>query len=257
MSDRMPYGVSIIVTALNEEATVEKVVREASAIATDMLSEHEIVLIDDGGSDQTGAIMDRLSRELPSTKVIHNRPNLGFGASYMRGVAEARFDYVMLLCGDNGLPPSNLPRIFEKIGTADIVIPYMRNLREIKTWHRYVISRVYTIFLNLFSGNRLHYYNGLPLHRRVLLNKIKVNSTGFGFQAEILIKLLKSGCTYVEVGVDGAAKAEQRSVLLRPRNIVNVLGTCLSLLRELHRFNGIELPPQSGSADTSTGRLSS
>ena len=230
------HSISILVPAYNEDVVVGNVIRETWAIADRLIHRYEIILIDDGSTDDTGSIMDRLAREQTHTRVLHNHPNLGFGAAYMRGAAEARFDYLMLVCGDGGLPTPNLPAIIRTIGTADIVVPHMRNLKQIKTPFRYAISRAYTIFLNLLTGLRLHYYNGLAVHRRELVNRTKIRSSGFGFQAELLIKLLKSGCSYVEIGVDGAAKHQQRSVLLRPRNILNVLWTCIILARELRTF---------------------
>ncbi len=237
------HSVSILVTAYNEDVVVEHVIREAWAVAERLLETYELILLDDGSIDQTPAIMDRLAAELSNTRVLHNSPNRGFGTSYLRGVSEARYDYVMLVCGDNGLPAPNLPLIIEKIGTADIVIPYMRNLHQIKTPFRYFISRAYTIFLNLISGFGLKYYNGLATHRRDLVRQVTIKSSGFGFQAELLIKLLKSGCSYIEIGVDGASKEQQRSVLLRPSNVVNVLGTCWMLLREIHGFEAIKFEP--------------
>jgi dolichol-phosphate mannosyltransferase len=236
IAGKFGHRTSILVTAYNEDVVVEQVIRGAHAIAERMLETYELILIDDGSTDETGPIMDRLANELTCTRALHNRPNVGFGASYMRGVAEARYDYVMLVCGDNGLPTSNLPAIIEKIGTADIVIPYMRNLRAVKTPLRYLISRTYTKFLNIISGFNLHYYNGLSVHRRDLVNKISVRSAGFGFQGEILVKLLKSGHSYIEVGVDAASKEQQRSGFLRPRNIVNVIRTCATLLKDLRAF---------------------
>lgn len=237
-------SVSILVTAYNEDVVVEQVVRGTHAVAEQMLETYELILVDDGSTDRTGAIMDRLSSELSHTKTIHNKPNIGFGASYLRGVAEARHDYVMLVCGDNGLPVSNLPAIIAKIGTADIVVPYMRNLREVKTPTRYLISRTYTIFLNLISGFHLRYYNGLSVHRRDLVSKLDVRSTGFGFQGEILVKLLKSGHSFVEVAVDAASKEQQRSGFLRLHNVVNVIRTCANLVRDLRAFDGTQRAPK-------------
>lgn len=245
---KIQHSVSILVTAYNEDVVVELVVREIWPIAEQMLATYEIILLDDGSTDQTGPIMDRLAHELKDTRVIHNRPNLGFGASYMRGVSEARHDYIMLVCGDNGLPAPNLPVLINEIGSADIIVPYMRNLHLIKTPFRYFISRAYTMFLNLVSGFRLKYYNGLAVHRRELVYGVPVKSTGFGFQAELLIKLLKSGCSYVEIGLDGASKEQQRSGALRPRNVLNVIGTCVMLLREIRSFKPIKREPAQRSA---------
>ena len=115
----------------------------------------------------------------------------------------------MLLCGDGGMPASSLPKIFDKIATADIVVPYCENLREIKGPGRYLLSRTYTLLLNTLFGLRLKYYNGLPVHRVELVRSVGGKSDGFRFQAEILVQLLRAGQRdYVEVGALGAEKAK-------------------------------------------------
>ena len=236
---KIGHSVSFVVPALNEEVVVEEVAREISRTVSSLVSTYEIILIDDGSSDQTGAIMDRLAVELPRTRVVHNKPNIGLGACYQLGVREAKLDHVMMLCGDGGLPASSLPPIIERIGTADIVVPWMPNLRAIKTPTRYFISRSYTTVMNVLSGHRLHYYNGLPVHRRGLLQQIKITSSGFGFQGEILVKLLKSGCSYIEVPVRGAEATNKTSVF-RLRNLASVTKTVVKLVRELVRFRPVE-----------------
>jgi len=242
MIRKIRYSTSFVIPALNEENVVEEVVRAVWETVSRHLETFEIILIDDGSTDQTGQIMDRLASELPRMRVIHNATNLGLGAAYQRGVREARLDHVMMLCGDGGLPAASLPAIIEKIGTADIVVPYMTNLSEIKTPMRYLISRTYTNLLSLLSGHRLHYYNGLPVHRRALLNQITITSSGFGFQGEILVKLLKSGCSYVQVGVLGA-EATNKTAIFRVRNLFSVTATLLKLLLELIRFRRLEIVP--------------
>ena len=227
---KIPYSVSFVIPALNEEKVVDQVVREIHSNVNKLVQTNEIILIDDGSTDHTGEIMEALARELPNMRVLHNRPNIGLGASYQRGVAEARHDYVMMLCGDGGLPASSLPPIIEKIGTADIVVPYMTNLKTIKTPMRYFISRAYTRLLNFLSGHRLNYYNGLPVHKRSLLNRTVMTSSGFGFQGEILVKLLKSGHTYVQVGVLGSETTNKSSVF-RLKNLASVTKTVLKLLK--------------------------
>jgi glycosyltransferase involved in cell wall biosynthesis len=178
--------------------------------------------------------MDYICLRDSNFSVIHNKTNLGFGMSFRIGCKVATKDYIMLLCGDGGLPATSLPAIIQKIGTVDIVIPYMTNLREIKSPFRYLLSRVYTYIINRLSRLNLHYYNGLPVIQRTLLEDIEITSGGFGFQAEMLVKLIKSGSTYVEVGVLGAEKAN-RSFALRITNWLSVSRTILHLFSRLHK----------------------
>jgi glycosyltransferase involved in cell wall biosynthesis len=227
---KIAHSVSFVVPALNEEKVVEGVVRQIHSIVDSHLATYEVVLIDDGSIDHTGQIMDALARELPNVRVLHNVPNIGLGASYQRGVNRSKYEYVMMMCGDGGLPASSLPAIIGKIGTADIVVPYMTNLRQIKTPLRYAISRAYTHVLNVLSGQRLNYYNGLPVHRRALLMRTPMASSGFGFQGEILVQLLRAGHSYVQVGVLGSETTNKTSVF-RLKNLTSVARTVLRLVR--------------------------
>jgi len=230
--------ISLIVPALNEEAVIEPVLTGIYAAAQAHFRDFELIAVDDGSTDATGAIMERLAAAKPKIRVIHNKPNIGLGASFQRGLKQARFQYVMLLCGDGGLPVRSLPAIFERIGSADLVIPWMTNLKQIKSPRRYFVSRTYTNLLNFLFGFNLHYYNGLPVYRRSLVNAIDVKSSGFGFQAEIVVKLLKSGCTYTEVAVEGAEE-KGRSFAFRPRNILSVGRTLARLVLAVGTFKRV------------------
>ncbi len=245
--------ISLIVPALNEEAIIESTIREIVAQLEGRFADQEIILVDDGSTDSTGEIMDRLAYEYGSIRVLHNPTNCGLGASYRRAVEEARFEYVMMLCGDGGLPADSLPPIFDAVGTADIVVPYMINLREIKTPSRYALSRIYTTLLNILFRQKLRYYNGLPVHRLDLLRQIVIASSGFGFQGEILIKLLKAGCSYVEVGVLGAEKTN-RSKAVSLRNFANVSKTLTLLIWEIIFFDPSFIKREPLPSSSSRGR---
>lgn len=231
-------SISIIIAALNEERVISKVLLEIYSVVKFRFNLCEFIIINDGSADETGRMIDKFCTNNAGCFPIHNQTNIGLGACFKLGVQRAQYEYVMLLCGDGGLPALSLPAIFDKVGSADLVIPYMENLRRIKTPARYLLSRTYSNLLNLLFGFRLKYYNGLPVYRRSLLQAISINSEGFGFQGEILVKLLKSGCTYVQVGVDGAEETGKSSAL-RLKNVVSVGGTLVRLIVEILRFKPI------------------
>ena len=223
------FKVSIIIPALNEEVILPKVVFDTLNLVKTKFKNYEIILINDGSSDSTPKIMNSLSQEDPQIAVIHNTKNLGFGASYRLGVRQAKGEYIILLCGDGGLPISSLEKLIPHIGTADIVIPWMKNLKTIKSKSRYLLSRTYTRLLNLFFNLDLKYYNGLPIHKASLIKGLEYSDSGFGFQAELLIKLIRSGATYVQVGVEGAEEAQQ-SDALNIKNWLRIFSTITELL---------------------------
>ena len=233
-------SISIVIPALNEETVLEGVVRDISKQVAASFMHYEIILIDDGSTDKTGDIMDRLATQLPNVRSIRNRHNLGLGSSYQRGLAEARCDYLMMLCGDGGMPAASLPPIFAAVGSADIVVPFITNLKQIKSPVRYFTSRTYTNLLNILFGQKIKYYNGLPVHRVDLLRQLRINSTGFAFQGEILTKLLRSGCSMTEVGVAGAEMTRNSSAL-RLKGLLNIAKVLALLVWEVRRFDGRQI----------------
>jgi glycosyltransferase involved in cell wall biosynthesis len=233
-------NISIVIPALNEEVVVEGVVRDIAKQVAASFTDYEIILIDDGSTDKTGDIMDKLATELPNVRAIRNPQNIGLGSSYQRGLAEARCDYLMMLCGDGGMPAASLPPIFAAVGSADIVLPFITNLKQIKSRVRYFTSRTYTNLLNLLFGQKIKYYNGLPVHRVDLLRQLRINSSGFGFQGEILTKLLRSGCSMTEVGVLGAEMTKNSSAVSL-KGLINIAKVLTLLVWEVRRFDGRQI----------------
>jgi glycosyltransferase involved in cell wall biosynthesis len=238
MSKNNNISISLIVPALNEEKVIQKVLEDIYSIAKDSFNTFEIIAINDGSADATLEMMNTFSEKHKNINIINNKVNIGLGASFQAGLGLVKNEYVMLLCGDGGLPATSLPKIFEQVGNADLIIPYMSNLKTIKRPSRYVLSKAYVYLLNTVFGLNLNYYNGLPVYRKELLDKINITSSGFGFQAEIIIKLLKSGCTFHQVEVKGAEETG-RSHALKFTNILSVANTFLHLIKEIVMFKPI------------------
>jgi glycosyltransferase involved in cell wall biosynthesis len=229
MTDTNLPALSLIVPALNEEEVVKRVIDEIYAVASKNLSLFEIILIDDGSIDTTPDIFENIAKLNPQYTFIKNPRNLGLGESFKIGVNKAKYEYVMLLCGDGGMPAASLPAIFNLIGKEDLVIPYVTNLKKIKTQHRYALSKSYTFLLNTIFNLNIKYFNGLPVYPTEMLRKITITNSGFGFQAEILITLIKSGCTYSEVGVKGAEETGNSSAVSL-KNLYTIFITFIGLV---------------------------
>lgn len=233
MNAAPPRTLTVVVPAYNEEAHVADAVAEARKAVAGRVDDWEIVVVDDGSADSTPTIVDRLAADDPRVRAVHNRPNRGLGGAYKAGVAAARCAHVMMVPGDNAHPAAGIVPIVERIGEADIVVPYVTNAHT-RPFARRVVSRAYTTLLNLLFGLRVPYYNGLVVHRTDLLRAITIETDSFAYQAEALVKLLRGGASFVAVGVVIDEGPSHSSTAFRPRNVARVCRTILRLVRDVH-----------------------
>jgi len=216
-------SISFVIPALNEEANIADAVREAVASMRNRFDDYELLLFDDGSTDRTGAIMDALAASDPRhIRVTHNPSPRNLGGVYKQGIALARMDYLLMVPGDNENPGHALQAPFDAIGQADIVLPYPVN-SAVRGAARHLVSRIYVALLNHLFGLRVRYYNGTVIHRTANLKGLSVKTSSFAYQAEILIKLLCAGKSFVEVPIRiDPPKPGRRSRAFRWKNMVQV-----------------------------------
>jgi glycosyltransferase involved in cell wall biosynthesis len=226
--------VSFVIPALNEEANIADAVREAVAAMGDRFGDYELLLFDDGSTDRTGAIMDQLAAADPRhVRVTHNPSPRNLGGVYKQGIELARMEYILMVPGDNENPGHALQAPFDAIGRADIVLPYPVN-SAVRGSARHLVSRSYVGLLNRLFGLRVRYYNGTVIHRTANLKGLSVKTSSFAYQAEILIKLLCAGKSFVEVPIRiDPPKEGRRSRAFRWKNMVQVGRTLGDLFMDI------------------------
>jgi glycosyltransferase involved in cell wall biosynthesis len=217
-------SLSVVVPALNEADNLEATVDAVRRALSDTVRDFEIIVVDDGSTDATGQIADRIAAAHTDVRVLHNALNRGFGASFARGLDMAHKDAAMFVPGDNGWPYRSLRQLFAELGTADVVSAYTTN-PEIRPLARRMMSRCYTALLNVLFGRRVQYYNGLAIYPLDFLRKAPFTTRGFGFMAETLLNALAAGLTHREIGVPICDRAAGDSKALRFRNVVSVAST--------------------------------
>jgi glycosyltransferase involved in cell wall biosynthesis len=222
--------VTFVVPALNEERNIVDTIAEIR-FAAENLDDYEIVVVNDGSTDRTGEISDSLAQQSADVRVIHNARNVGFGGAYKVGAAAARMPYVIMIPGDNNHPAPGITPILDRLGEADIVIPYVSN-PQVRGVKRQLISNTYTFLLNTIFRLKVPYYNGLVLHRTDLLHTITIGTNGYAYQSEALIKLLRYGATSVAVPVALSEQGDQRTRAFKLRNVMRVAETIWRLLHE-------------------------
>ena len=190
---------SIIMPALNEEANIRDAVSSTLKALGLFKINGEIVIVNDGSTDRTGALAEEISREYPGrvSVINHDKPK-GIGASFWEGVDSAKGDAIVMVPGDNENDPQEVFRYYKLLEQVDIVIPFIFN-RETRPLFRNVLSLLYRFIINTTFLVNFNYTNGTILYRRSILWGIDERSSGFFFQTDILIRTVKRGYLFAEV----------------------------------------------------------
>ena len=229
---------TVVVPCFNEEVFIQKTLACIQEAAEGIGMTYEVLVIDDESRDQTfeKAEAYRLAHpEMPLT-VKRNEKNRGLSRTFSDGAFLGRGHFYRLVCGDNSETAASLRKVFELRGQADIVLPYHPSVPG-KSAFRLAISKAYTALINSITGYKLKYYNGCPLFYRFDVMRWGSYSFGFGFQADLLTRLLDEGRTFIEVPVEVYHhENDARASVFRLRNILSVMHTIFELaVRRLRR----------------------
>jgi glycosyltransferase involved in cell wall biosynthesis len=218
-------SLSVIIPAYCEAENILDTLENVTTALAPLAIEHEILVIDDGSTDDTGAIVTTNLHRFPHVQLLINDRNRGFGWTYQRGVQAARLDHIVMVHGDNAWGAATLGDFFSRVGDADIIVGYTRDMWRSRTWTRTLISKTFTLLVNLITWRWLKYYNGLQIHQAHILKGLRIESRGFGFQPEVLVKALRLTGTKIEVPMDLIERAKGESKAFRVRNVIDVLRT--------------------------------
>lgn len=227
----MDRSLSVIIPAYNESENILATLENITTALEPLSIPHEILVIDDGSRDDTAAIVDASTTRFPAVRLLKNERNMGFGWSYRRGVDEAALGNIVMVHGDNAWGWATLREFFSRTGEADVIIGYTRSMLKSRTLVRTLVSKAFTFLVNLITRRGLTYYNGLQIHRASILKSLRIESQGYGFQAEVLVKALGLGHSYIEVPMDLIERVKGESKAFRVKNFVDVWRTLRLLVR--------------------------
>jgi glycosyltransferase involved in cell wall biosynthesis len=222
-------SLSVIIPAYREAENIVGTLENVTRALAPLGLEHEILVIDDGSTDGTSEVVLANLPRFPHVQLLVNDRNRGFGWTYRRGVEAAALAHIVMVHGDNAWGEATLHEFFSRVGEADIIVGYTRDMWQSRTWTRTLVSKTFTLLVNLITRRGLRYYNGLQIHQAPVLKRLQIQSHGYGFQAEVLVKALHAARTVIEVPMDLTERAKGESKAFRVRNVVDVLKT-LTLL---------------------------
>ena len=218
----MNYAISVIMPALNEEDNIARAVEDVVEALNRLRISGELIVVNDGSTDQTEVIVNSLIEKYPFISMINHDKPKGIGTSFWDGVWKSRSEIVTLLPGDGEGNAYEILCYLPLMDYVDLIIPFVYNT-NVRPLLRRIISKVFTGIINLSFGTSLNYTNGFVIYRKCLLKNISLKDAGFFYQTELLIKCLKRGYLYAEVPVALSQRIGGKSKGLTFKSIYTVI----------------------------------
>jgi dolichol-phosphate mannosyltransferase len=213
--------VLMVVPTYNEADNVAWIVGRILAA----LPAADVLVVDDGSPDGTGALADDLAAGDPRVSVLHRAAKEGLGKAYLAGfrwALQRDYDVIGEIDADGSHQPEQLPELLAALEHADLVIG-SRWVRggSVTNWAlgRELLSRGGNLYTRLLLGMPVHDATaGYRLFRRTTLEKVDldgVSSMGYVFQADLAFRTIRAGLQVVEVPIEFVERERGDSKMTR------------------------------------------
>jgi dolichol-phosphate mannosyltransferase len=209
---------SVVVLAFNEEGSLEAVVAEIDSVLQTIGRDYEVIIVDDGSTDDTGAIADRLARQNIRIRVAHHPINKGLGEAYRTGFALAQGDLITFFAADGEIPAATIKEFTPLMDSADMVLGYLphRNSSLLAK----CLSKAERILFRLLFGS-FPTFQGVFMLRRALLSQLELKSRGRGWTVvmELIIRASRGGYKLVSAPTEMRPRMSGKS---KVKNLVTI-----------------------------------
>lgn len=234
MARRLPE-LSIFFPFWNEEANIEKVVTSAIPVAKKVSTKWELLIVDDGSSDNTLSIAKQLVKQHPQNlRLISHTPNRGYGAALREGLTKSKYKYIVFTDGDGQFDFSEVTKFIDLIDTVDIVIG--KRKKRIDHPFRHVLMTLLKIWDFVFFGFYFQDIDcGFKMFKKEAIEKIlPLSSEGAMITTEILAKAKRAKLQILQVGVNHYPRKFGDQSGGNPRVILRAIRESFTLWKELH-----------------------
>jgi glycosyltransferase involved in cell wall biosynthesis len=191
-------NLSLVIPAYNEAAVIQQAVAEAEAALGQLFAAFEIIVIDDGSTDSTAALVRQANAS--HTHLIRHSANCGYGAALRTGFAATQFDLVAFTDADCQFDLLDLGKMLAL--TIDSPIVAGRRVDRKDSWRRRFYSWGYNRLARTILGTRVRDCDcALKVFRREVLKKLLPESRGFFVNAEMLTRARLLGFKVAETPV--------------------------------------------------------
>lgn len=210
----------------DEEDCAEAVVTALHGALTAARAPFELALVNNGSTDGTGAVLNRLAVGLPGVKVLHLEHNAGYGGGVLVGLRSLRTPALGWCWGDGQVAPEVVVEAWRRLRAGDVDLVKARRVERQDGAQRAVVSRVYNGLMQRGFGLDITDTNGCPkLMTRAAWDALAPRSTDWFLDPEVMLRAAELGLRVAEVDAvmrpraGGASKVSGQTVLEFARHL--------------------------------------
>jgi glycosyltransferase involved in cell wall biosynthesis len=200
---------AVIVPAFNEAGGIERTVIAIREVLDTLSCTSEIVVIDDGSTDGTGE-----KAKACGVRVLTHRQNRGYGAALKTGVLGTAADAILIMDADCTYPPSAIPRLYEQLAEADMVVGARPLTSKGVDWIRRPAKWFLNGFASYLVGRHIPDLNSgqRVMKRAAVLRYLHLLPSGFSFTSTITMAMLSNGHHVIYDQIDYAVRTGQSKI---------------------------------------------
>ena len=214
-------GLSVFFPAYNDAGTIASLVITAVHVAGTLTPDFEVIVVNDGSSDETPRILDELARLYPGrVRIVHHPRNRGYGGALRTGFATATKDLIFYTDGDAQYDPSEVAELWPKM-TDDVDWVNGWKISRSDPVHRIVIGRLYHHMVKLLFGLKVRDVDcDFRLMRRRIFDVVRLEKDSGVICLEMMKKFQDAGFRVAEHPVHHYHRSYGKSQFFNFRRIV-------------------------------------
>lgn len=222
-----PTSISFVMPMYNESQAIGDAIDKISRLAEELSSDYEIIIADDGSSDDSGAIADKRAEKDSHIKVVHLGKNTKFGGALKAGIGKAAKDVIVYTDSDFPIKVEDIKKALTLLEGCDIVTAYS-SVKKGENIKRVIMSKVYNFLIEfLFRTNIKDINSGFKIYRRKIFEGVELISESPFIDVEIFVNAIRKGCLIKQYPVIFAHREKGKSYISRPSVVLKTISDML------------------------------
>ena len=215
-------SISAFFPCYNDAGTIASMVELATLTLKDITSEFEVIVIDDGSTDQSREILRVLALKNKNLKLVFHKENKGYGGALISGFKSAKYDFVFYTDGDAQYDVGEVAKLVRMVNSQVGVVQGYKIKRH-DPWYRILIGDIYNFCVKLLFAIKIRDVDcDFRLIRRSVFKKVGLVHSSGVITVELVKKLQDYGFKFVEVPVSHFNRSYGRSQFFNLQRIARV-----------------------------------